>query len=108
MLWGSFFSSLERMLLTRERSGVGEVDGVVVAIEPRWTVARAGQVLAGGDDSAGPLDHAAEVGRVERSAEHSLVHLAQLGEREHLAEEGVGDAGVLHLGAEPPERVFDD
>ena len=41
-------------------------------------------------------------------AQHGLVHLAQLGEREGVAEEGVRDAAVLHLVAQPPERVLDD
>jgi hypothetical protein len=36
------------------------------------------------------------------------VHLAQLGEREGLTEQGMRDAGVLHLVTQAPERVFDD
>ena len=54
------------------------------------------------------LDLAAEVRRVERLAQHGLVHLAQLGEREGLAEEGVRDPAVLELVAQPPEGVLDD
>ena len=80
----------------------------VVAVQARRTVASPGDVLVGGDDAARGLDLAAEVGRVDRLAEHDLVHLAQLAEREGLAEERVRDPAVLELVAEPPERVLDD
>ena len=43
-----------------------------------------------------------------RLLQHDLVHLAQSGEGEGLAEEGVRDAAVLELAAQAPQRVVDD
>ena len=53
-------------------------------------------------------DLTAEVGGVERLAQHGLVHLAQLGEGELGVEEGVRDRRVGDLGPQAAERVLDD
>src|ERR1041385_1389250 len=96
------------MLLPGEWPLVCEVDGVVVPVQARWTVPRAGEIAIGRDDGAGSLDGATEVGRIERTAEHRFVHLAELREGEGLSEERVRDPAVLHLGAQSPERVLHD
>ena len=90
-----------------ERAAIGELDVLVVAVQARRAVA-AGAEAVGGDEGAGVLDLAAEVRRVEASAEDRLVHLAQLGEGELVGEQAVGDAAVADLVAQAPQRVVDD
>ena len=79
-----------------------------VAVELRGSVPRTREGLAGLGEGLRGEHVAAEVGGVERSVEHGLVDLAQLGEGEGLAQEAVRDRAVLDLVAETPERVVDD
>ncbi len=79
-----------------------------VPVELRGSVSGAGEGLPGLGEGLRGEHVAAEVGGVERPAEHGLVDLPQLGEGERFAEEAVRDRAVLDLVPEPPEGVVDD
>src|SRR4051812_31175300 len=61
-------------LVMVERAVVDELDGLVVAVEPGWAMAPARDDVVGGHEGAGRLDLPPEVGGVEGSLQHRLVH----------------------------------
>lgn len=85
----------------RRRGGVG-------AVQARRPVTASRRHLVGRDDRVRLGHLPAEVRRVQAAAEDRLVDAAELGEREAVAEERLGDPRVADLVPQAPQRVVDD